>query len=98
MILKDFKTFRRNVSFRDAAFKADDSGGAKPKIKDKENIPTDNSNSPHIDSTQERLGTNPSDSKNKTAEATSDEPNTNAAFECNICLDVARDAVISSAP
>ena len=80
---------------RDAASKADDSGGAKPKIKEKEPIPTDSSSSPHIDSTQSRLGPNPSDSKTNSAEATSEEPNTNAAFECNICLDVARDAVIS---
>ena len=77
-------------------FKADDSGGARPKIKEKESISISNtSNSSYVDSTKDRLGATSSESKSNITETTSEETNTNAAFECNICLDVARDAVIS---
>ena len=78
---------------KDGAVKNDDSGGAKPKIKEKD--PTSNNNSSsNLGSNTERLEST-EDIKSQSKNDTTEDSNSNAAFECNICLDVARDAVIS---
>jgi len=72
----------------------EDSGGAKPKIREKDSLSTNESSSSSKKEDDNRVGgAAASNSENKT-DATEDS-NANAAFECNICLDVAREAVIS---
>ena len=79
---------------KDGAVKNDDSGGAKPKIKEKDPTSNNNSSSNLGSSNTERLGST-EDIKSQSKNDTTEDSNSNAAFECNICLDVARDAVIS---
>lgn len=74
--------------------KKEDSGGAKPKIRENDNL------SPNVSSTSDkddknRLGGAAAANNSENKSDATDDSNTNAAFECNICLDVAREAVIS---
>jgi len=86
-------------STRDTVLKNDDSGGAIPKIREKDSTSSSNSSCPSVNSSTDRLGetstAKATETKSEDKNDTNDESNSNAAFECNICLDVARDAVIS---
>jgi len=70
-----------------------DSGGAKPKIREKDILMNENSTSDK--SEENRLGAEAAETVSENKNDATDDSNTNAAFECNICLDVAREAVIS---
>jgi len=79
---------------KEATQKSGDSGGAKPKIREQD-TPTTSSNAYSSDSTNsDRLEASTS-GVNTEQKSNDEESSANAAFECNICLDVARDAVIS---
>lgn len=80
---------------RDGAVKHDDSGGAIPKIREKDSTSNINVSCSSGSSSTDRIGATATDTKSKGKSEDPDESNSNAAFECNICLDVARDAVIS---
>ena len=85
--------FFRNLT-KEATQKSGDSGGAKPKIREQD-TPTTSSNAYSSDSTNsDRLEASTS-GVNTEQKSNDEESSANAAFECNICLDVARDAVIS---
>ena len=85
--------FFRNLT-KEATQKSGDSGGAKPKIREQD-TPTTSSNAYSSDSTNsDRLEASTS-GVNTEPKSNDEESSANAAFECNICLDVARDAVIS---
>ena len=75
---------KNNISLSDRTTTStlSEGGGAKPKIKGKE---------PAAKSEDSASVTKSSDAEN----ADGEQEQQNAAFECNICLDVARDAVIS---
>ena len=85
--------FFRNLT-KETTQKSGDSGGAKPKIREQD-TPTTSSNAYSSDSTNsDRLEASTS-GVNTEQKSNDEESSANAAFECNICLDVARDAVIS---
>ena len=90
-----FYLFSNSSPTRDGVVKTDDSGGAKPKIKEKDSTSNNNSSSNVDSSNTDRLGATATETKNQSKDDTMEDSNANAAFECNICLDVARDAVIS---
>ena len=71
-----------------------DSGGAKPKIREKDILMNDKSTTSDK-SEENRLGAEAAETVSENKNDATDDSNTNAAFECNICLDVAREAVIS---
>ena len=84
----------RNSQINEKVSKNEDSGGAKPKIRENDNL------SPNVSSASEkddktRLGGAAAANNSENKSDATDDSNTNAAFECNICLDVAREAVIS---
>ena len=84
----------KNSQTTEKVSRNEDSGGAKPKIREKDSLSTNESSSSSKKEDDNRVGgAAASNSENKT-DATEDS-NANAAFECNICLDVAREAVIS---
>jgi len=74
--------------------KNEDSGGAKPKIRENDNLSTNVSSASDKDD-KNRLGGAAAANNSENKSDATDDSNTNAAFECNICLDVAREAVIS---
>ena len=86
--------FFRNLTKETTQKSSGDSGGAKPKIREQD-TPTTSSNAYNSDSTKsDRLEASTS-GVNTEQKNNDEESSANAAFECNICLDVARDAVIS---
>jgi len=73
--------------------KNEDSGGAKPEIEDNDNLSNVSDASDKDD--KNRLGGVGASSNIENKSDATDNSNTNAVFECNICLHVAREAVIS---
>ena len=77
------------------AIKNDDSGGAKPKIRERDTLSSNDSSSTSDKDDKNRLGAAATEKNSESKTDSAEDSNSNAAFECNICLDVARDAVIS---
>jgi len=77
------------------AIKSDDSGGAKPKIRERDTLSSNDSSSTSDKDDKNRLGAAATEKNSESKSDSAEDSNSNAAFECNICLDVARDAVIS---
>lgn len=75
--------------------KNNDSGGAIPKIKEKDLLSNNDSSCDSNKVNTDNLGATANEAKSQSQNETTEDSNANAAYECNICLDVARDAVIS---
>jgi len=74
--------------------KNEGSGGANPKIREKNNLSTNVLDASDKDDKNRLEGAGAASNSENKSDAT-DDSNINSAFECNICLNVAREAVIS---